>query len=439
MATFNGLHCAAVLWLAGATAAHAQTLSETKDEITYTIRKGDTLIGLGKRYFVSPESYKTVERLNGFTDPSKMRVGAKIIIPTNLLKHALQSAKVIALKGQANVQRGGKSVALAINSQVSEGAVIQTAADGFLTLQLANGSRVAMPSNSRVRILRMRTFLLTSGTDTDFAVEKGRTETTAVPLRDNRSRFRVRTPVAVSAVRGTVFRIGYDGPDTPSLTEVVEGSVAVDVKASGANTILPTAFGAAAAASGKLEKEELLPPPEFAAGGQQQRGSDVIFGLVPNPGAVGYHVQIATDAKFIDIVSSARARDALVNLGSLPNGNYYARAMAIAPSGLEGLPQPIAFSRKLEALNSGKLSESKGGYRLGWDLGKVEKAVYRLQLFGDANPSIPIIDEPGLTQAELMVYGLEPGRYSWRIGRLKSVQGKIEQYWTPFEIFVVEK
>lgn len=427
------------LFLGCASAVNAQALSATKDEITYTIRSGDTLIGLGKRYFISPESYKTVERLNGLSDPNKMRVGAKITIPTAVLKYASLNATVIALKGQANAERGGKTSPLTVQSKVAESAVIQTAADGFLTLQLANGTRIAIPSNSRIRILRMRTYLMTGGTDTDFSVEKGRTETTATPLRDNRSRFRIRTPVAISAVRGTVFRIGYDGPDAPSLTEVVEGSVAVDVKASGANTMLPTGFGAAAAASGKLDQEALLPPPTFAPEGRQQRGSDVIFGLIPDPEAVGYHIQIATDAKFVDIVTGSRAKNAVVNLGSLPDGNYFARATAIAPSGLEGLPQSFAFSRKLEALQIGKVTGPKGGYRLSWDLGKDDKAIYRLQLFQGSESTVPIIDEPGLTDSELLVYGLDPGRYSWRIGRLQSVQGKIEQYWTPFEILVVDK
>ena len=433
---------AALLFMMSQGVANAQALSATKEEVLYIVRSGDSLIGLGQRYFVSPASYKAIEQLNGLENPNLMRVGATIVIPTRYLRYTLLDAKVIALKGQSTVQRAGQMERLSLQSSITEGAVIQTAADGYVTFQISNGSRVAMPSNSRIKILRMRTYLISRGTDTDFVVEQGRTETKAVSLRDNRSRFRVRTPVAISAVRGTVFRIGYDGPNAPSLTEVVEGNVAVEAQG-GLQTTLPTGFGAAAAASGKLNKEALLPPPAFAAQGQQQRGSDVIFALNPDPVAIGYHVEIAADPQFVNIVTGARANNALVNLGPLPNGSYWARAMAIAPSGLEGLPQSLPFTRKLEALQSGKLSGDKAGYRLSWDLGNDDKNnginVFRFQLFEGSISGLPMIDEPGLSEKEMLVYGLPNGRYAWRIGRLSNIQGKIEQYWTPVEILTVEK
>ena len=55
--------------------------------------------------------------------------------------------------------------------------------------------------------MRLRKYLLTGGSDIDLYVEQGRAETAAAPIKDSNSRFRMRTPTAVSAVRGTVFRI----------------------------------------------------------------------------------------------------------------------------------------------------------------------------------------------------------------------------------------
>ncbi len=414
----------------------AQELSRDKDEIIYTIREGDTLIGLGQRYFVSPTAYLQVERVNGLTNANRLRVGSKIRIPTSLLKFSRLSATVISVRGAASVIRAGRSIPLELRGKVSEGDIVETGVDGYLTLQLEGGSRVALPSNARVRVVRLRTYLLTRGTDTDFAIERGRTETTVVPLRDNRSRFRMRTPVAISAVRGTVFRIGYDGPDA-SLTEVVEGNVEVNLDGRTATTALPGGFGAAASSSGRVNKEELLPPPAFARPGEVQSQSSVGFVLTPSEGAVGYHVEVAKDAAFVEIVKGARSSTPLVDLGALPDGTYWVRAMAIAPSGLEGLPQKQQFSRKLQALRSSPTNGANGSTKFQWDLG--DGTLFRFQLFDGSGSQIPLIDEPSLSVKEFSVSGLARGTYLWRIGQVRSEQGRYIEVWTPLEPLVIDK
>ena len=414
----------------------AQELSRDKDEIIYTIRDGDTLIGLGQKYFVSPTAYQQVERANGLTNANRLRVGSKIRIPTNLLKFSRLSATVISVRGAASVIRAGRSIPLELRGKVAEGDIVETGVDGYLTLQLEGGSRMALPSNARVRVVRLRTYLLTRGTDTDFAIERGQTETTVVPLRDNRSRFRMRTPVAISAVRGTVFRIGYDGPDA-SLTEVVEGNVVVNLDGRTATTALPGGFGAAASSSGRVNKEELLPPPAFARPGEVQSQSSVGFVLIPSEGAVGYHVEVAKDAAFVEIVKGARSSTPLVDLGALPDGTYWVRAMAIAPSGLEGLPQKQQFSRKLQSLRSSPTNGANGSTKFQWDLG--DGTLVRFQLFDGSGSQVPLIDEPSLSVKELSVSGLARGTYSWRIGQVRSGQGRYIEVWTPLEQLVIDK
>ena len=422
--------------LVSVTPLWAQELSRDKDEIIYTIREGDTLIGLGQRYFVSPTAYLQVERANGLTDSNRLRVGAKIVIPTSVLKFSRLSATVISLRGSAHVTRAGRSMPLELGGRVTEGDVVETGVDGNLTLQLDGGSRIALPSNARIRVIRLRTYLLTRGTDTDFAIERGRTETTVVPLRDNRSRFRMRTPVAISAVRGTVFRIGYDGPDA-SLTEVVEGNVVVNLDGRTASTALPGGFGAAASSSGRVSKEELLPPPAFARPGEVQSRSTVGFALIPSQGAVGYHIEIAKDSAFVEIVKGARSPTPTVDLGSLPDGAYWVRARANAPSGLEGLPQKQQFTRKLQALRSSPTNGVDGSVRFQWDFG--DGALVRFQLFDASGSQVPLIDEPSLSVNELSVSGLGRGIYTWRIGQVREEQGRYIEVWTPLEPLVVDK
>jgi hypothetical protein len=412
----------------------AQALSASRDEISYKVRPGDKLIVLSRRFLVTPDAYRTVQRINGIKDANTLRVGSVLVIPTNLLRATRLDARVIAFKGIATATNGPRAAQVKLETRVSEGALVETGPDGFVTLQLHNGSKVSLPSNSRVRIAKMRTYGLTGGTDLDFLVERGRTETSATPLRDNHSRFRMRTPVAVSAVRGTIFRVGYDGPDSATLTEVVEGNVAVQMNVSSLQTSLPTGFGAAGLPSGTLQREQLLAPP-----GSAQRGRLVTFDLQPDRGAAGYHVQVAKDRDFLDIVAAKRSQTPRVILDSLPAGRYFVRAMAIAPSGLEGLPQVDQFDRRLAALRAQQVPGRGGRWRFDWDIGQSDKAVFRFQVFANGKTDVPVIDEPGLQTNAMEVQNLPAGRYLWRVGTIRTVNGKLEQDWTEAETVDVAK
>jgi hypothetical protein len=111
--------------------------------------------------------------------------------------------------------------------------------------------------------------------------------------------------------------------------------------------------------------------------------------------------------------------------------------MAIAPSGLEGLPQKQQFTRKLQALRSSPINGADGSVRFEWNFG--DGALVRFQLFDGSGSQVPLIDEPSLSVKEFSVSGLARGTYSWRIGQVRSEQGRFIEVWTPFEPLVVDK
>ena len=168
-----------------------------------------------------------------------------------------------------------------------------------------------------------------------------------------------------------------------------------------------------------------------------QSQSSVGFALIPAEGAVGYHVEVAKDAAFVEIVKGARSSTPLVDLGALPDGTYWVRAMAIAPSGLEGLPKKQQFSRKLLSLRSSPTNGADGSTKFQWDLG--DGTLVRFQLFDASGSQVPLIDEPSLSVKELSVSGLARGTYSWRIGQVRSEQGRYIEVWTPLEPLVIDK
>ena len=180
-----------------------------------------------------------------------------------------------------------------------------------------------------------------------------------------------------------------------------------------------------------------MPPPAFARPGEVQSRSTVGFALIPSQGAVGYHIEIAKDSAFVEIVKGARSPTPTVDLGSLPDGAYWVRAMAIAQSGHEGLPQKQHFTRKLQALRSSPSNGVDGSVRFQWDFG--DGALVRFQLFDASGSQVPLIDEPSLSVNELSVSGLGRGIYTWRIGQVREEQGRYIEVWTPLEPLVVAK
>jgi hypothetical protein len=418
--------------------AAAQGGAVPPDEVIYTVQPGDTLIAIGKKYLVSPDAYRTVQRLNSIRDPFRLRPQTKLAIPVQYLKATLHDAQVVAFRGAVKVLQGGQSATIQLQMRLAEGAVIETGSDGFVTLQLANGSRMSMPSNSLLRITRMRTYLINRGADLDFLVERGRAETKATPLGNPSSRFRVRTPVAVTAVRGTIFRVGYNGPSSISTAEVVEGKVSVDHSIVPAQVTVTTGFGAAASRGGRLEREALLAPPALAGSAMLQRDPELNFALVPTTGAQAYQIQIARDAGFVDVLAEARSEAPAIKFPDLPNGTYFLRAMAVAPSGLVGLADTHAFLRNRESASATALPGPERAFRFDWNLGDAGPPAYRLQIFSAQDKVVPIVDEPGLTTPGMTVSALPKGRYSWRVGQVRIIDGKPEQYWTPLESFSID-
>jgi hypothetical protein len=423
---------AAVLW-----AMPALAQSRTADSVKYTVRNGDTLLGLTAQYLQGADAFARIVSANRLPDNNRIYPGNVLTVPVAIMRSTPLQAKIVSFKGSTSLVAGGKSVPAAVGLPIRPGDMLQTGVDGFVTILLSNGSRMTLPTQSRVRIVQMRQFLLTKSTDFDFAVEKGRTEISVTPATNANNLFRLRTPIAVSAVRGTKFRIGYESQNEPSLTEVIEGKVAVDgANPAAVTATVPAGFGAAAAASGDVGTEELLPAPAIADAARLWRNRFLDFDLVPVATARGYKLQLANDAEFQDMVAETRSATTKLRLAGIDNGRYYARAMAVAPSGLEGLSQTVRINRELAALLA-SVSGTGAQQRITWETDGRGDPVFRLQLFRDSMSATPVIDETGITATSMTINSLPSGRYVWRVGMRRLVGGKMQEIWTDPEMLQI--
>lgn len=195
-------------------------------------------------------------------------------------------------------------------------------------------------------------------------------------------------------------------------------------------------FGLLAGASGRAEVEQLLPAPELVNGGKVQVDPAVVLELSAVPGAAAYKVQLSPDAGFLDIAAEQISPRPAVSFSAVPNGAWFARSTALAPSGLEGLPSVAVFRRVLTGLTASADGDASL-MRFRWDSSGEGRRIYRFQLRKGSKEALSQVDEVGLEEPELSLRNLAPGRYYWRVAVRQFSSEGVTENWLPFNALSV--
>ncbi len=406
------------------------------DALIYRMKRGDNLYALAQKHMISPAAVPQIQRYNRFRNPNVLPVGTVVRIPVRLLKYQPESVRLAAWRGTVNIGGNGQPTAGMI---LPEGATITTGQGGFVTLLLANGSRISIPSQTVVRIARMRQYTINQALDYEFAVDKGRVQTKATPLKNPESRYRIRTPIAVSAVRGTEFRVKLNSGDAPSLTEVLEGTVAVGPLGATASTAVPQGTGIGVSTNGESRTEKLLPAPELTSPGKVQKEPELSFAITPVTGAARYRAVFATDATMTEQFAEAESDTPVITSPAIPNGKYFVRISALSPAGFEGFSTSYGFARRLSTVAASSAPADDGSVTFKWDADGEGKIVHRFQLYRDSIETTPVIDETGLNRSEIKLDNLPPGTWFWRIGISVYGDATVTDNWTSPEKLIIAR
>ena len=399
--------------------------------VRYTVRKGDTLVNLGDKYLTRAETYRIVQKQNRIADAHVIPVGKVLSIPRNLLKYKPAKAKLVAVRGRVLAGQAQVSV----GQILAEGTALTTAESSFATLLLDDGSRVSLPSNTQVHIRRLRNYVLGDSLDYDFDVARGGMQSNVIKLKSGNDRYQVRTPKAVSAVRGTDFQSRYDAATDKDFAEVIEGALAVEA-GSAMPSALPAGNGLALIPGGGVIREALLPPPSLIEPGKLQSDPTVRFAASPNDDVGGYRIALAADAGFVDQVADRVVGDEPATFDNIGNGNYFVRARAISRNGIEGVPATFAFKRRLNGVKA-TAGQTDEGYTFKW-LGDGEGVRrHHFQLFRGNVDTMPMVDEASLDGDRVSISDLPPGDYFWRVGVVQYLDGEMATNWLPLEKLTV--
>lgn len=345
--TRRGLRCGKLLWLfgfAGVAWAAPQSLpadAEPLSEWRYTLRPGDTLIGVSARYLARPADWPLLQRHNRIADPYRLIPGSPLRIPLAWLRQTPAPATALAVAGEVSVALPQASPrALRAGETLGAGAVLVTAANSSVTVRFADGSLLVLQPRAR---LALDTVSVSAGggmVDTRLRLQQGRAELRANPQRVPGSRLQVITPAAVAAVRGTRFRVSAD--DRIAREETLEGEVALT--ASGRRVDVGAGQGSlVVAGQAPLPPVALLPAPDTSALPARVEQLPLRFELPAQSGAASWFGQIAPDARFETLLLEATAADPILRFGDLPDGRYMLRARAADAQGLQGHDATHAF------------------------------------------------------------------------------------------------
>jgi hypothetical protein len=334
---------APIVWAAASVAAPG-SITVQPSGITYYAQAGDTLMSIAQRLTTKTGNWVALGTINRINKDSNIPIGTGIVIPTELLADEPTDATVIARNGSITATTpDGRSITIDIGSKVVEGMRITTAANSFLTLSLADESRISVPSNSNVLLAKLRKSLYTGSPRTEVKLLRGRVVSRVSPLDTNKGRFEVRTPASVAGVRGTHFRVGLNGDKVA--TEVLSGHVAVGTLQAPEARRLDSEKGNIIASQSVGRAVDLLPAPQLASMPYRQNGN-AQFTITPVKGARAYHVQLAQDAETLHMLAESKDNSPEVVLENIAEGNYFAQISAIDELGLEGMPRTLAVTIK---------------------------------------------------------------------------------------------
>ncbi len=422
--------------------------------VWYTVSRDETLSSISRKFTGDIRHWRAIGNTNQIDNEKRIPVGRIVLIPAALLTPVSAFARITSFFGEIAIHdRDGNPIEAKIDTLLKEGDTLVTMARSFISLALEDGSQVTLPPDSMLNLRMLRATQYLNSPRTRLFLEKGRVESSVTPFTRPDSRYEVLSPMAVSGVRGTRFRVQYREQRT--LNEVIEGKVAVQpgetVRKSGGQ-LVAAGFGTIVENGRTAKPVHLLPAPAAGDGYARQERLPIRFQL-SRAEASAFHARVSTDAQGTNNIAEtdATATDGttVVRFADLPDGHYFLHVHAVDRHGLGGIVQTVPFEVAARPfppflLSPGNRFQGSGNADLiavtmQWSLsGNVTR--YRLQVAQDAGFGQPEIDqtvEAGEQDGRATV-SLPPGLHHWRVAAIDAQSSRQGPFSDAREVNVIQ-
>ena len=405
----------ALFWLAGSGAGTARA-----QEWMYVLRPGENPWSITRRYLKGGLRYwRPLIELNGIRKPRQMPPGTVVRIPARWLRVVPSSARIERLSGEVRIADASGSRKAAEGDALTGGETVSVGSEGSALVRLANGSEILLTPGSSIRFDALSGYANTLMVDAVVRLLAGRIEATT-KRQGSLDRLEIHGPVAVSAVRGTRFRLGTE--EKADRVEVLTGRVAFSAAR---RSLTVTAGLGTFARAGRppAPPRPLLPAPALSPRSLRLERLPLGIEVVPVPGAVAYRVQLAADAKFALLLVDRLDVGPRLSLGPLDDGVYALRLRAVDADGIEGLDLEASVEVDARPVPPLLISPPQGGRNrtqppeFRW--AEVEGAAgYRFELGGEGG--FRFVADPVTGSRLTLPEALPPGSYRWRLATIAA-------------------
>lgn len=196
-------------------------------EWQYEVKQGDSLWTITDHYLIHESYVRRLQKYNNLSNPLILQPGQIIKAPVEWLGNLPSSAKVLYVIGTAEVVNNNQKNIITSGYELKANDQLITGDDGSLKIEFSDKSLLNVYSNTSMLFRTMKQSHDGSVLNVKIDIEKGRVNVFVNPNKDPGHRLEIESPSAVTAVRGTNFRIGVDPRSKDTVTEVLKGKVEV--------------------------------------------------------------------------------------------------------------------------------------------------------------------------------------------------------------------
>lgn len=390
----------------------------------YTVRPGDTLIGLGRRYLREPAQWTLVQRDNRVADPRAIPSGTVLRIPAALLRQQPASARLVRAYGlvrwRANAQADWGQAHP--GQRLEAGAEVQAGQSGSAVIELANGTRLSLQPDSLLSLDTLSQYAGGLMADTRLRLQRGRIDIQDNPGRKTNQNLRILTPSAQAVVRGTRFRVGVEADATRE--ETLDG--AVDLQAAGRGVRVGAGRGSLARkGQPPLPPVRLLPAPDVSGLPSRFEQLPLQFPLPSQAGAAAWFGQVSAQGHPAHVLLQTSTSATTLGIADLPDGRYVLRLRAVDANGLQGFDATHPFTVlarpffPLLIAPADKATVRKPRPELVWSK-VVGVARSRLQVASEDDFARTLFDVERADTAWTPPHDLPAGRVFWRVASIAA-------------------
>lgn len=408
------------LFVGMALAMHSPAQADT---IQHTVAPGDNLYNLAEHYLGTPHAWPELQALNRLANPHRLQPGTIVLIP-NISNHANASF----VHGEvALIDESGNTVnPIAQGDSLPEGSRVRTGNNSYLSLEFADGTVARILSNTSIRLELIRENSATNQSQRIIYLEQGNTDISVTPAsKRTPNHFKIITPQAVAAVRGTRFTVNADGT---SATSVTQGKVQIQQPTTGKHTLeaqLEAGQGITVTDDGLGKVQPLLAAPDLSHLPTTLSEPELLqFDWSGLGGSREYQYRIAQDEDMQQILWNASSSTASATLPSLEDGEYLLAVRALDLQGISGYEAQHRFTIHSHPsspwLLFPKLEQTIGGNSTLSCTPVVGVQAYHLQIASDPGFQQVVVDADNLSQCRYPLESLAAGTYYWRVASLAA-------------------